>query len=91
MPRKPEAELSKELEAIKKRNARVEADKAWELSKTRRALVAITTYLLAVIIFILINAPSPWLTALVPAAAYALSTLTLPFVKDWWVERIYRR
>jgi hypothetical protein len=69
----------------------VEADKAWETSKTRRALIAITTYFLAVLLFILINAPNPWLTALVPAAAYALSTLTLPFVKDWWVKRIYKK
>ncbi|MDO8339109.1 MAG: hypothetical protein Q7T16_00450 [Candidatus Burarchaeum sp.] len=86
-----QAELKQELHAIKQRNRRVESDKAWETSAARRGLIAVMTYFLAVILFILINAPNPWLTAFVPAAAYALSTLTLPFVKDWWVEKIYRR
>jgi len=84
-------ELKRELRAIKERNARVEADKAWETSKTRRGLIASVTYLLSVLIFNMINAPNPWLTALVPAAAYALSTLTLPFLKKWWGGNVYRK
>ena len=86
-----QVELKKELTAIKQRNRRVEADKAWETSTARRGLITVPTYFLAVLLFILINAPSPWLTAFVPAGAYALSTLTLPFVKDWWVETIYKK
>jgi len=86
-----DAETRKELQAIKQRNLRVEADKAWETSKTRRALVALTTYILAAILFIMLNAPNPFLTALVPAVAYLLSTLSMPFLKDWWLERIYRK
>ncbi len=84
-------DLRNALAAIKIRNARVEADKAWETSKTRRGVLAAMTYILAVILFIIINAPNPFLTALVPAAAYLLSTLTLPFLKDWWVNSIYRK
>ncbi|NYZ74652.1 hypothetical protein H0O03_00080 [Candidatus Micrarchaeota archaeon] len=84
----------KQHAAVKKildRNARVEADKAWETSKTRRALIAGATYLVVVLFLHLINAPNPWLNALVPACAYILSTLTLPFVKKWWLEKGYKK
>ena len=76
------------LKEIKERNARVEADKAWETSKTRRGIVALFTYLIVVLFLVLINAPNPWMNALVPAGAYVLSTLTLPFIKGWWVAKI---
>ena len=83
--------MQKELQMIKIRNARVEADKAWETSSARRATIAVMTYILAVVLFIMLNAPNPFLTALVPAVAYLLSTLSLPFFKDWWVNSIYRK
>ena len=38
--------LEKELEKIKKRNKRVEADKAWEISKFRTFIVLLFTYLI---------------------------------------------
>ncbi|MBD3398022.1 hypothetical protein GF412_02505 [Candidatus Micrarchaeota archaeon] len=79
------------IREIKKRNARVEADKAWETSKTRRGIIAVSTYLIVVFFLILINAPNPWMNALVPAGAYVLSTLTLPFVKEWWVSNSYKK
>jgi len=80
-----------QIKQILERNARVEADKAWETSKTRRALIAAATYLVVVLFLHLINAPNPWLNALVPACAYLLSTLTLPFIKKWWLENAYRK
>ncbi len=43
--------LEKEIAEIKKRNQRVEADKAWETSWTRRILVLVLTYLVMVILF----------------------------------------
>ena len=79
------------LQEIKERNARVEADKAWETSWTRRGIISIFTYFIVVIFLISINAQDPWLTGLVPAGAYLLSTLTLPFVKRWWVANSYRK
>jgi hypothetical protein len=79
-----------ELESIKERNRRVEADKAWELSKLRRALLAIMTYLVIVVFLISIGAPNPLLNAFVPTVGFILSTLTLPFVKKLWLERFYK-
>ena len=37
--------LGKEIEKIKERNKRMEADKAWETSFTRRALISVATYI----------------------------------------------
>ena len=76
-----------ELEAIKERNRRVEADKAWEISKTRRLIIAIITYFIVVLFLYLIEAPNPWLNALIPVFGFILSTLTLPLVKKWWMKK----
>ncbi|MBI2669238.1 hypothetical protein HYX14_05330 [Candidatus Woesearchaeota archaeon] len=83
--------METELVAIKERNQRVEADKAWETSKTRRTLIAVMTYVVVVIFLFLIQAPSPWLNALIPVAGFIFSTLTLPFVKRWWINAVYQK
>jgi len=80
-----------QLAQIKARNAKVEADKAWETSWTRRGIIAIFTYLVVVVFLISIDAQDPWLAALVPAGAYFLSTLTLPFIKKWWIDTSYKK
>jgi len=79
------------MKEIHERNVRVEADKAWETSKIRRAIVAVFIYIVAFFLFWMINTPNPWLDALVPTFAYVLSTLTLPFFKQWWMKNIYKR
>ncbi len=76
------AQIAKILE----RNARVEADKAWELSWTRRCLITLATYIVALAFLMMSSSPNPYLVAAVPALAYFLSTLTLPFVKEWWLK-----
>lgn len=79
--------IEQELNLIKERNRRVEAEKAWELSWARRLFLTIVTYAFAGIWLELINDSYPWLKALVPAVGYLLSTLSLPFVKDWWMKK----
>lgn len=74
---------------MKERNARVETDKAWEVSLGRRVFISISTYIVAGIWLNVINDSFPWLKAIVPVAGYLLSTLSLPFIKKWWVKRIY--
>lgn len=80
-------DVESEIRNIQERNARVEADKAWEISNTRRALIAIGTYLASFLLFLMIEAPNPYLAALVPALAFVLSTLTLPILKNIWLKR----
>lgn len=82
-----ESEISKELEAIKQRNIRVEAEKAWELSWTRRIFIGAVTYILAGIWLWLIHDSYPWLKAFIPAVGYLLSTFSLPIVKNWWMKK----
>lgn len=77
-------DLEKEIKLIKERNNKVETDKAWETSWTRRLLLALFTYLAISIYMSAISLPNPWLNAIVPSIAFLLSTLTLPFFKKLW-------
>lgn len=80
-------ELAEEVEKIQKRNARVEADKAWEVSMTRKVLIALLTYIVVVSVFLVAKLPDPFVNALVPSVAFLLSTLTVPVCKKWWVRK----
>jgi hypothetical protein len=75
------------METIEERNARVDADKAWEVSKTRRALITIGTYIIIGAYLTILGVSDAWLHALVPPCAYLISTLTLPMVKTFWIKR----
>lgn len=79
--------LEAEIETIKERNRKVEADKAWETSWTRRLFIGAVTYIVAGIWLVWIHDVNPWLKALVPTAGYVLSTLSLPFIKKWWTGK----
>ena len=74
------------LKLIQERNARVEADKAWETSKTRRGVIAGITYIVAGLYMSALGANSPWLNALIPVGGYLLSTLSLPKIKEIWLK-----
>ena len=81
--------MKKEILAIKERNKRVEIDKAWEVSVTRRAIIALATYIIVVVFLYMIDAPYPWLNALVPAIGFILSTLTLNMFNRIWIRNNY--
>ncbi len=83
--------VKKEIVSIKERNARVEMDKAWETSKTRKVAIAVLTYFVVVLFFFAAGLPSPFVNALVPSAAFVLSTLSLPYFKEVWQKRIYKK
>lgn len=80
-------QLQLEIDEIKKRNQRVEADKAWETSWTRRLIVLVLTYTVIVIFFFFAQLPSPFLNAIVPSLVFVLSTLTIPLFKKWWLNK----
>ncbi len=75
---------------ILERNARVEADKAWETSLTRRGVIAAITYFVAVFFMWRIGVTEPFLNAVVPTGGYLLSTLSLGVVKRWWLKQFER-
>lgn len=80
-------ELEIEVEKIKQRNKRVELDKAWETSWTRKILIFALTYIVIVTFFYFAGLSKPLVNAIVPSVAFVLSTLTVPIFKKWWLER----
>jgi len=79
-------QLNQEINALKARNARVELDKAWETSWTRRIIVLALTYIVIVLFFLTADLPEPFLNALVPTIAFTLSTSSLPLFKKIWLK-----
>lgn len=79
--------LEKEIEAIKERNLRVEAEKAWETSTFRVFSIAVITYITASAVLYLIGVKSYLFSALVPTVGYYLSTQSLPLLKRWWTNK----
>ncbi len=79
--------IEHELQIIKERNLRVQADKAWETSVFRRTLIACITYIIASFVLYAIHVPNFYLSAIIPTLGYILSTLSLPFIKKWWIEK----
>jgi len=78
--------ISKRLAKIEQRNQRVEADKAWEVSWQRRILILALTYLLILLYFLIIEVEKPYLNAMVPTLGFFISTLTVSFAKQRWLE-----
>lgn len=82
-------ELKNEIEKIKKRNEKVELNKAWETSWTRKLCICILTYIVVVIYSFLINKINNiWLSSLVPVIGFTLSTVSLKLVRNIWEKDI---
>ena len=78
-------EIEKEIEQIKQRNKRVEQDKAWETSWTRRICIMILTYIVVIIYSYLIRRTNKIaLSSLVPVIGFTLSTLSLKLIRRIW-------
>ncbi|KKU11827.1 MAG: hypothetical protein UX16_C0003G0012 [Parcubacteria group bacterium GW2011_GWB1_45_7] len=82
--------LEQRVRKIEERNKKVEADKSWEKSWTRRGLLAVFTYISIGAYLSAINIQNPWINAVVPAVAFMLSTLTMPWFKRLWLQRTKR-
>lgn len=84
-------DVEEEIRKIQERNRRVEGDKAWETNTARKILIFIFTYVAIAAYFFFMGLPDPWLNAVVPAVAFVLSTLTMPYFKKIWLKYVYRR
>lgn len=81
-------DLEKEVEEIKERNKRVELDKKWETSMTRKMCIAVLTYIVVIAYTILTNKISNvFLSSLVPVIGFTLSTLSLKVVRKIWEKK----
>ncbi len=82
------SKLVKEIEEIKIRNKRVELDKKWETSSTRKICIAILTYIVVIIYSTIISKTSNvFLSSLVPVIGFTLSTLSLKVIRKWWEKK----
>ena len=81
--------LEKEIEEIKQRNKRVELDKKWETSYTRKVCICILTYIVVVIYSYLIRYyDNILLSSLVPVIGFTLSTLSLKYIRKIWEKKL---
>ncbi len=78
-------ELTQEIEKIKERNHKVELDKSWETSWTRRLCICILTYLVVILYsYCTSKISNIFLSSVVPVIGFTLSTLSLRFVRKIW-------
>lgn len=81
--------MNSRIQKIEERNKKVELDKRWETSITRRICIMILTYIIVVLYSILIkNTSNIFLSSLVPVIGYTLSTLSLKLIRKIWVKKI---
>ena len=64
------SDLDKRISTIEHRNIKVEIDKAWEGSLTRKFLVIIFTYLSISLYLYFIVGIDSWITAVIPSLGF---------------------
>ena len=85
-------ELEKRISDIEARNKRVELDKRWETSFTRRVSICILTYIIVLLFSYFINTSNNiFLSSLVPVIGFTLSTLSVGLIRKIWLNVINKR
>ena len=84
------SDIEERIHKIEERNKRVETDKAWETSNTRKFFIALFTYLSISLYMYAININRPWLNAIIPTVGFLLSTLSIPFIKKYWQKHLHK-
>ena len=80
-------ELEKRIKKIEERNKKVELDKAWEGSKTRKILIILMTYVFAVLYLKIADTTNPYFGAVVPCVGFYLSTQSINLAKNFWLKK----
>lgn len=83
--------LEERIAKIEARNHKVESDKAWETSWTRKVLIAVFTYVAIAGYLAFIVRINPWINAIIPTVGFLLSTLVLPWFRSFWIKYIYKK
>lgn len=83
--------MEKRIEQIEQRNKRVEEDKAWETSFTRRLCIAMLTYIVVVIYsYTISKINNIFLSSLVPVIGFTLSTISLSGIRKYWSKKYHK-
>ena len=82
-------ELEERIKQIEERNKRVELDKRWETSWTRKICIMILTYIIVIIYSYLVrNYDNILFSSIVPVIGFILSTLSLKLIRKIWKSKI---
>ena len=73
------------------RNRRVELNKDWETSLTRRFMIAVITYIVTGAVMVMIGTEGWYAAACIPVIGYLLSTLSLPVIKKIYIDRLMKK
>ena len=80
--------IYEEVEKIKERNSRVELDKKWETSLTRKITIMLITYIIVLTYsFVIKSINNIFLSSLIPVLGYVLSTLPLKIIRKIWENK----
>jgi len=79
-------ELASRVAALEERNKRVELNKAWETSATRKLAIIVVTYFIVLGFLLIIKNDKPTINAIVPSLGFFLSTLVVSKLKEHWVK-----
>lgn len=78
-----------EINKIHCRNHKVEADKAWETSNTRKIVVAVLTYFVMICVMYVLKMENPFISAVIPTLGFILSTISADLIKNIWIKKFY--
>ena len=82
-------DLEERIVKIEERNKKVELDKRWETSWTRKICIMILTYIIVIVYsYIVRNYDNIFFSSLVPVIGFTLSTLSLKLVRKAWERKI---
>lgn len=85
-------DLEKRISLIEERNKRVELDKKWETSFTRRVSICILTYIIVLLFsYFINNSNNIFLSSLVPVIGFTLSTLSVNLIRKLWINAINKK
>ena len=77
--------VEEKIKKIEERNKRVEKDKAWEISLTRKICIMVLTYIVVIIYSYFIRKyDNIFLSSIIPVIGFTLSTLSLKLVRRIW-------
>ena len=82
-------EIEERIIKIEERNKRVELDKSWETSLTRKICIMVLTYLVVITYsYVIRNFDNILLSSLVPVIGFTLSTLSLKYIRKIWENKL---
>lgn len=79
-------DLEARIQAIEVRNQRVQMDKKWETSWTRRLSIAGLTYIVVFIYLEITGNDNSFINAFVPPVGFILSTLLMKPIRNIWQQ-----